>query len=230
MNEHKKLSNREEVLADEITKIYNSGDCKTAVEKSIHFLREFPESIIARYKYAVMHGDYSFSVELTEEEKVKYRTIGKNGVKELFEDPSLTTWPSAFQFRVRNEYYWFFELHQEQYDLGIERITLGEPGYYSSCVGASMLAFKSLKEKNVLLSEDWALKSLMHFHKFEEHSPNWYNINHFSALAAACLGKYEESLNLYKDMYRKQRAPINEKEVAEFVAQIEIIKTLRGTN
>lgn len=67
----------------------------------------------------------------------------------------------------------------------------------------------------------------MHFKHFEVLDPDWYNINFFAAQALACLGKYEESLLTYQDAYRKQRAPINEVEVADFSAKVQAIRELR---
>lgn len=227
MNEEIVLSEREQMLADEIRQIYNSGNCKGAVDKSIEFLKEFPSCYMAKYLYAVMCGDYSYEVGISREDQKRYREIGNNGVKALAEDPELQKWPRDFQFRLRNEYYWFFELHKEQYELGIERLATGEAGHYSATVGASMMALKILREKNILLAEDWAQKSFEHFKKFEAFSPDWYNINYFGSQSLACLGKYEEALLCYKDMYRKQKAPVNEIEVADFLIKLEEIKNLR---
>lgn len=222
------LTEREEHLANEIKKIYNSGQCKAAVVKSVEFLAEFPRSYLARYVYAVMHGDYSYTIGLSDDDKRKYREVGKRGVKELVEDPDFKNWPTIFQFRVRNEYCWFFELHREQYDLGLERIAFDGLGHYGASVGASMMALKSLREKNILHAETWAKKSYAHFKKFEEQSPNWYNINPFAAQALACLGEYEAALICYKDLYRKQNAVLNELEVADFLTKVAEIKRLRS--
>lgn len=222
------VSKREEQLSEEISQIYNSGDCKKAVEKSIEFLQEFPKSYIARYKYAVMCGDYSYVLELSADEKKRYREIGNNGIKALVEDEDFKKYPINFQFSIRNEYYWFFELHKEQYELGIERLVASEAGHYSASVGASMMALKQLEQGNVIQAEEWAHKSFMHFKKFEAYSPDWYNINYFGSQALACLGKYEEALICYKDMYRKQKGPENLIEVASFETMIERIKKLRN--
>lgn len=228
MSEEHSISPREEELAAKIRETYNAGHGKKAVEMSIDFLKEFPESRVARYHYAVTHGDYSAEIGLSEEESKRYREIGNNGFKALIADPNFKKWPFKFQFSVRNEYYWFFELHQEQYELGIETIPQSENGHYSACVGSSMLAFKTLKAGNIPLSEEWAEKSLIHFEKYEKYMPDWYNINYFSSQSLACLGRYEEALLCYKDMYRKQKAPINEAEVAEFTNRLLEFKKYRG--
>lgn len=220
-------SEREQQINEEIRQIFNSGNCKAALEKSIEFLKEFPTSYLARYQYAVMNGDYSNEVGLSDDERKKYREICNKGIKDLVEASDFSKLPKDFQFRVRNEYYWFFELHKEQYELGIERIKENEIGHYSASVGASMLAMKFLRDANLLIMEDWAERSYKHFEMFERFLPNWYNINYFGAQSLACLGKYDEALICYKDMYRKQQGPINEIEVAEFLKSIEEIKKLR---
>ena len=222
------LSEREMYLTDEITRTYNAGDCKLAVEKSIEFLNEFPKSYMARYKFAVMHGDYSYTAGLSFEDKKKYRLIGNYGIKDLAEDPDLKRWPKEFQSRLRNEYYWFFEMPLEQYKLGLEDLAdnnLG--GHYSATVGAAMLALKSLKSGKITTAEEWAKKSIEHFKKFEDYKPTWANINYFAAQSFACLGKYADAVVSFKDMYRKLQAAVNETELADFITKLEEIKSLR---
>lgn len=222
------LSERENLLTEEITKTYNSGQYQLAIEKSKAFLQEYPNSYIARYKYAVMHGDYSYTAGLSPEEKKKYREIGNQGIKALAEDPEIKRWPREFQSRLRNEYYWFYEMPLEQYNLGLEDIALNDlGGHYSATVGASMLAMKTLKAGDRAASEEWAEKSLYHFQKFEEHKPTWANINYFAAQSYACLGKYKESMDAFKGLFRKQKSAAKKSDLAEHQKQIEEIKALR---
>lgn len=218
----------EEKLDLEIRDVYNSGDCKKAIEMACAFLEKYPESFLAKYDYAVMHGDYSVTPGLSAEEKQRLLAIAKKGVSELFHDPRLAQWPSRFQKAVRNEYYWFFELPEEQYKLGIEEVNAGENGHYSACVGASMLALKMLKESKIKLAEEWAQKSLIHFSEFEKLDPDWYNINYFAAQALACLGLYEEAMTCFCGMYRKQQSSQKKGEIDEFSLKIQEIKKLRS--
>lgn len=211
----------EEKIHQQIRDVYNSGDCGKAVEMSIDFLKRFPQSHLARYCYAVMHGDYSYAVIHDEAERQRLLGIAKKGITEMFNDPNRFQWPQRFQERVRNEYYWFFELHEEQYKLGLEVLKRGENGNYSACVGASMMALKAL-------AQEWAEKSLHHFAEFEKIAPDWYNINCFSARALASLGKYDEALASFKDMFRKQKSPEKPAEIQKFLNQMEDIRKLRG--
>jgi hypothetical protein len=220
------VSDREKILTKEINEVYNAGELKRAMELSVEFLKEFPKSHIARYEYSVAHGDYSYSSELSDDEKRNYREIANKGIKALAEDPELPRWDQKFQFRVRNEYYWFFQMPEEQYNLGIEKLAMGEPGHYSATVGASMMALRELKNRNPDSAKDWAQKALLHFEKFEDYAPDWHNINFFAAQAAACLGDYENALIIYKDIFRKQKKEINEKLVNEFKIKIDEIRKL----
>jgi hypothetical protein len=70
----------------------------------------------------------------------------------------------------------------------------------------------------------WAERAVAAFHEFEKLNPDWYNINYFYADALAVLGKYPEAEAAFKDQYRKQKAPVNEKETAAFLAGLEIIR------
>lgn len=211
-----------------IRDVYNSGQCAKAVELSVEYLSKFPNSPQARYMFAVMHGDYSYDTRHSPSEKQRLLQIARDGLSQLMEHPAFSTWADDFKSRVRNEYYWFFELHQKQYELGVEQLRAGKGGHYSACVGASMLALKLLRDGNVADAEEWARVSLTHFEEFEKVAPDWYNINHFAAQALACRGAYDEALACFKDMYRKQKSPERSDEVAEFFERVDEIKKLRA--
>ncbi|MBF0300775.1 MAG: hypothetical protein HQK51_18825 [Oligoflexia bacterium] len=55
-------------------------------------------------------------------------------------------------------------------------------------------------------------------------TPSWYNINYFYADALNILGRYDDALMAFKDMYRKQESPVNEKEVADFIERTKKVK------
>lgn len=95
MNAEITLSDREKMLDKEIRTLYNSGDNKSAVEKSIDFLREFPQSHIARYSYAVMHGAYSYAIELSDAQKKSFRKIGNRGIRESKNFSTIPTFQSC---------------------------------------------------------------------------------------------------------------------------------------
>ncbi len=61
----------------------------------------------------------------------------------------------------------------------------------------------------------------------ENLSLSWYNINYFGAQSEACLGHYEKALEVFKAMYAKQKKEINQSQLREFEARIEVIKKNR---
>lgn len=220
------FSAEEQAFSQKVRDAYNRGDCGKAVELAKDFLDKFPNSPLALFTHAAMHGEYSYSPDHTPEEKKRLFEIAQKGISDLYQDARLAGWPIHFQRSVKNEYFWLFELHQEQYQLGIDEITNGRPGHYSACVGASMMALKRI-ESSISDSEDWAKRSLYHFTEFEKTDPSWHRINYFAAQSLACLGRYDDALNCFKDMYRKQGAPEKPKEISEFLKKIDHIKQLR---
>lgn len=211
-----------------IADVYNSGDCEAAVRLADEFLREHPNAPLARYCVAVMRGDFSYDSRHSVEEASRLKQIAISGVWALLEDPQFGEWPLPFQHRVRNEHYFFNEMSEEQYQLGLERIALGEEGDYPACVGASGMALRLLKAGDVEAATSWARKSIQHFAEFEKKNPTWYNINHFGAQSAACLGEYEIAERIFRAMFGKMKKPVDEKELESFRRSCEEIKALRG--
>ena len=213
---------------------YNTGDMKGAYEQAVEFYKKNPNSIIAKYCYAVMSGDYSDDISLTKEKSSELLEIAKKLIKELYLDERVPNCPGRWYSSIRNEYYWFHKLPQEQYNLGVEDVANGDlGGSYSMCVGAASMANKCLLELNNFASaKEWANKSISAFNEFEKIDSSWYNINYFCADALNILGKYDDALLAFKDTYRKQRSPVNEKEVEDFIKRTkkvkEIIETIGG--
>lgn len=224
----KQFSAEEVRLHREINAVYNSGDGGRAVEMAQDFLAKFPESPKARYAFAVMHGDYSSSPTHSPEEKSRLLQIAKQYFAKLFRDPDLNSWPKEFVSSVKNEYFWFFELPHEQYELGISEIEDKDfiGGHYSACVGASMLALKSLQSGDQVAAREWAEESFKHFQAYEILVPHWYNINYFGAQALACLGRFDAAIECHRAMYKKQGGPENQAEISEFKTKLESIKSL----
>lgn len=213
-----------------VRETYNSGRVKEACEMAENFYRGRQESLLGKFYCAAMAGDYSDDILLSAEKRGELLALARKLIKEVYEDKRAPLY--EFWDHVRNEYFWFHQLHSEQYALGAERVAAGAPrGYYSMCVGASAMAKKCLLENNDLgTARAWAEKAVSAFHEFEKLDPDWHNINHFYAYALAVLGDYDAALKVYKDMYRKQKAAINEKEVAVFLENMEKIKEIGGGN
>ncbi|MBF0299128.1 MAG: hypothetical protein HQK51_10440 [Oligoflexia bacterium] len=205
---------------------YNKGDMKSAYEEAVEFYKANPNSIIAKYCYAVMSGDYSYDLTLSKERAAELLEVAKKHIKELYLDERSKNCPGRWYSSIRNEYYWFYKLHEEQYNLGVEDVANGDlGGSYSMCVGAASMANKCLLENNDIDSaKKWANKSISAFNEFEKVDPTWYNINYFYAEALNVLGKYDDALVAFKGMYQKQGSPVNEKEIADFMERTNKVK------
>lgn len=199
---------------------YNSGRVGEAYEQAAEFFLNNPGSLYAKYACAVMSGDYSEDVSLPEPRRKELLAEARRLIKEVCEHKDIDHWELASG--ARNEYYWFHALYAEQYEFGKLRVSAGEKrGYYSMCVGASSMAKKCLLERNDRpAAKVWAAKAAAAFVEFNKLDPDWYNINPFYAWALAILGDVPGAVAAYKDMYRKQKAAINEAEVARFVSEI----------
>ena len=224
----KQFSAEEERFHQEIRSVYNKGNGALAVEMSKGLLDKFPNSQLAQFVFGVVHGDYSYDEAQSIEEKSRLRSIAKKSIEKLFSDPNLDSCPPTFVRTVKNEYFWFSEMPEEQYKLGIEVVRKGEDlrgGHYSACVGASMLALKQINSGGVQNSQKWAEISLQHFHDFERCDPTWYNINFFAAQALACLGRFDEAVECYRATFKKQGNPENQNAISEFKLEIDSIKS-----
>ncbi len=210
--------------------VYNSGRIRESFEAAAEFHQNHPESVLAKLEHAIKGGDYSYDSSLDETTRETLRNQAKVWIAEIFHHPQLQRYPAQFIRRVRNEFYWFFELHEEQYRLGLEEQAKGAPrSHYPQCVGASAQARKVLIEKEDLAeAERWAALSLAAFYEFEKEDPTWYNINYFAAQALAVLGRYKEAMAAFLDMFRKQQGPVNEAEVQAFRSRIDDIQRARA--
>jgi len=217
------LSPEERTFKAHLRAVYNSGKVQEAYEQARDNYTANPDSLLAKFLYAGMAGDYSDDIMLSDEQKKELRDIAKRLTKEVYEHRDLER--TEFCSHARNEYFWFHELYDQQYRFGQECVTAGEPrGYYSMCVGASAMAKKCLLELNDRNSAlAWAQKSIEAFHEFEKIDPDWHNINYFYAYALAILGKGPEAAAAYRDMYRKQKNSVNDLEFNKFQAEAEHI-------
>lgn len=155
---------------------------------------------------------------MTEGARKDLLETARKGISELVADSRLSSFPKDFQYGLRDESCWFFQLHEEQYNLGVESLANGrERGHYSKCVGAASQAEKLLREGGDLASvEEWATRSLEVFREFEKIDPTWHDINPFAATALSVLGRYDEAMAVFRDMFRKQGASDDEAWIAWF--------------
>jgi len=209
---------------------YNSGNMKTAFELALLSYEQDKNNLFYKYMYAVLCGDYSFDKKLETHEQQELLAIAKKLLKEVFEDKEMSRYSDNLVSSIKNEYYFFNQLFEDQYNLGKERVANGQGhGTYSMCVGAAELAKKRIDEKNISEAQSWAKKSLDAFLEFEKISPTWYNINIFAATALIILGRDQDAILTYKDLYRKQGSPINEKEMKDFAEEMAILVEKRDS-
>lgn len=64
-------------IRDEIKAVYNAGHYDKALEMSVEFLKNYPNSFLARYSYAVMAGDFSYDLRHSQSEKERLMGIAK---------------------------------------------------------------------------------------------------------------------------------------------------------
>lgn len=135
---NKKGEKRTKLTAEEaefqklVRSTYNSGRVKEAYELAADFYRGNPESLFAKYTYAGMAGDYSDNLSLSAAKREQLLAQARQLMKEVYDDER--TRYCDFYDHVRNEYFWFHQLHAEQYELGVERVAAGNlRGYYSMC-------------------------------------------------------------------------------------------------
>ena len=223
-----KISEEERRFRDLNRATYNAGRMAEAYAQAAEYYAAHPGSLYAKFALAVMSGDYSEDASLPEARRKELLAEARRLSREIYEWPDLPRWELAAA--ARNEYFWFHGLYAEQYALGEARVAAGEPrGSYSMCVGAACLACKTLREGGGrAAAEIWAARAVRAFHAFEKLDPLWFNINPFYARALAILGDGPGALAAFKEMYRKQGAPVNEAELARFHAEIEQLLALRG--
>lgn len=211
-----KLTTEEQAFKEHVRAVYNNGQMQEAYELAKEYYLGHKDSLLAKYLYAGMAGDYADAPLLQEEKKTEMRETAKRLIKEVYDHEDLER--TEFSSAAKNEFYWFHQLHEEQYHFGKKRVAAGEVrGYYSMCVGASAMAKRCLLElKDKPRAATWAEKSAEAFRQFEKIDPHWHNINYFYAYSLAILGKMAEAEAAYRDMYRKQNNPVNEGEFENF--------------
>lgn len=217
------FSDEENEIFTKITDVYNSGEYEQAYELAHNFLIKFPNSIKAKYKLAVMAGDSSEQGILSDDIKTQRMAMAKEMINDLFQSYEQVDLPDLLNYRIRNEYYWFFKEHKNQFDLGLEMLSIDLPGHYSCCVGASMQSTKLIDQKDE--AKSWAILSIEHFDRFVEINPTWHNINLFAAKAYAVLGNKKKAIEIYDDMFLKQGKNVNLSEKQLFLAEMEYLIT-----
>lgn len=209
-----------------IRAIYNTGECKQAMEMAREFARKSPDSLEMRFLAATLAGDLSYDETRDPLERAELLTHARQEISLLYHDKARHRMSARQENGLANEYFRFFKLHMEQYAHGLKVMAHGDQrGSYSVCVGASSESVRVLlEEQDVECAQVWARRALVAFDDFQVLDPTWYNINHFGAQAKAVLGDFEGAEATYSEMFAKQGKPVCAAHTQAFLQQLELIK------
>lgn len=112
--------------------------------------------------------------------------------------------PKAEVYRFKNEFYYHFRMHREQYELGLHRVseywgtsewdTNGYRGYYSQGVGAARYAQQLVQKGDKILALDYAQKAIVAWAQYFSYKNDYYNAYVHYALALGILGYKDEMM------------------------------------
>lgn len=198
------------------------GNYRDALEIVITGLHQFPQYFGFQKHLATLLGDYSsyFSDPIKESMLNKSKEIFNKLMKEL------DGHSRSRMYSFKNEYYFRFGMHCEQYELGLERVKEyfntadwqdeGIWGYYSQGVGAANYAKQLLIAGNKELALNYAQKALVAWAQFFSHDNSYYNAYVHYALALGILGYKDEmvkALQRGREIIKKDHVEFNEVEV-----------------
>lgn len=176
------------------------GNYENALEIVLNGLQQFPRYFGFQKHLATLLGDYSSHFSGTFKEAMLNRS------KEIFNKlmKELDGHSRSRMYSFKNEYYFRFGMHCEQYELGLERVKEyfntadwqdeGTWGYYSQGVGAAQYAKELLLQGNKNLAFDYAQKALVAWAQFFSYDNRYYNAYVHYALALGILGYKDEML------------------------------------
>lgn len=143
--------------------------------------------------------------------------------------------PKADVYRFKNEYFYHFRLHREQYELGVQRVadywgtadwlTSGFGGYYSQGVGAARYAQQLMQKGDRQLALDYAQKAIVAWAQFFGYCNDYYNAYVHYALALGILGYQEEMIRALERSASLIKRDLNYfefKNVIDFVQGLEV--------
>jgi hypothetical protein len=142
--------------------------------------------------------------------------------------------PKAEIYRFKNEYFYHFRMHREQYELGVQRVsdywgtvdwmTSGFRGYYSQGVGAARYAQQLIARGDRQLALDYAQKAIIAWAQYFSYKNDYYNAYVHYALALGILGYKEEMMRALEKSASLIRRDLNYfefKNVIDFVRGLE---------
>jgi tetratricopeptide (TPR) repeat protein len=175
------------------------GKYEEALKIIIEGLEKYPTHFNLQTDLATVLGDHSGNFEGLEKEAM----IEKS--KQIFDAlmSIVTTRLDRPFFHFKNEYYYRFEMYEEQYNNGVKHVETywGTDqwlpyhafwGYYCQGVGAARFAAQCWIEGNRDLAIDYAQKALVAWAQFFSYHNTYYNAYVHYGLALGILGRRDE--------------------------------------
>lgn len=176
-----------------------------AIDIVIGGLKKFPQNFTLQTDLAYLLSDCAevsapefLSIDLKNKMMHRSDQIFNKLMKEVEKQSK------AEGYRFKNEYFYHFRMHREQYELGVKRVsdywgtadwmTAGFRGYYSQGVGAARYAQQLIQSGDKQLALDYAQKAVVAWAQYFSYKNDYYNAYVHYALALGILGYKEEMM------------------------------------
>ena len=126
--------------------------------------KKYPSELVIHVHALALHGDYSQTLSIGEEKKIK-KSVSLE-LKKVLKRVSRS--PIEIRRLVYNEYYYHSGQYLKQYLLGRKHLKMGYNGNFSAGVGSSCLALELFKKGKKAPSQEYALKSLVHWESYKK--------------------------------------------------------------
>ncbi len=202
-------------------------------------LHKFPHNFRLQANFATVLGDYAETDKTTL--CASLRDLMVTQAKRVFDKlMQEAEGKSEKKFKdiiysFKNEYYYRFRMHREQYENGVHRIqdywgttewqsTGGWRGFYNQGVGAARYAQQLIKAGNKPLALDYAQKALVAWAQYFSYVNDYYNAYVHYALALGILGYQDEMMKALQrsaSIIKRDLDYVEFKEVIDFVHDIQ---------
>lgn len=219
----------------DIFKKVRAAQYEEAIDVTMSGLCSLPHNFLLQADLGMLLSDCAIvckEISSPLKEKMQHRA------EEIFEKltHSVDSQPRGVYYRFKNEYYFHFGLHKEQYQLGLARVDefwgtnewLGNEwvdhnarGYYYQGVGAARYAKKLLEQggdRSIAL--DYAQKAVVAWAQYFSYTNDYYNAYVHYALALGILGNKKEMMRALErsaSFIKKDMTYFEFKEVIDFV-------------
>jgi tetratricopeptide (TPR) repeat protein len=214
----------------DVVKNIEKGNYQEALEIVYKGLAVYPQSFMLQTYFAALIGD--LSEQYTHPLKQKMIEKSKQAFNKLLSESAVQ--PKRDMYRFKNEYYYRFGLHEQQYISGQKMVDDywktpewltqdGLSGYYYQGVGATYYAKQSLLQDKKQLALEYAHKALVAWAQYFSWENNFYNAYVHYALALGILGNTKEMMHALQrgaDLIKKDLSYHEFQEVITFVGKL----------